>query len=244
MSFGGYRPFPRRMGGGKPVLQVYHESLNRQLGTAIDASDPMSVASVQNHAIARALVYDGVFVNERLAYLWDPDRMTDTLPRWERIFAIRPPPNATEVERRKVVRQRFRRFLEVAALHGRLSVALARDCGDAFVQIEYIAPELAVVHVPDETYPWGSIAPGFPWYSTTAHMLVLLRRPVGWSEGDFYDAAAKVAPTLDPILPAWMTFDWYREPDGAPAIYVPGGPSLAGIYLDAEHNLDNHVFDV
>lgn len=244
MSFGGYRPYPRRFGGGKPRLEIIHESLNAQRGSAFDASNPDTIVWLENMAIARALCFDGWGTNERLSYQWDPDRMTDMLPRWEKIFRIVPPPTANGNERRAVIRARFRRFLDVTALHSRLYTKLSEVLGPAFYAIEYISVANAVVHVPDATYPWGTVAAGFPWYSTVAHMLVRLQKPTGWTEGDFYEAAGKVAPTLDPIVPAWLTFDWYRASECGAPIAVVGGPSAAGFYLDCPHNLGNQVFHV
>ncbi len=78
---------------------------------------------------------------------------------------------------------------------------------------------------------------------TVAHILVRIQKPAGATEAMFYEAAGKVAPALDPLVPAWVTFDWYRAPLSTP-INVVGGPSAGGFYLDDEHNLDNNVFDV
>ena len=113
-----------------------------------------------------------------------------------------------------------------------------------FVAIEYISTANAVIHVPDTSYPWGTVVAGAPWTSTVARILVLLEKPAGYSESDFYAAAAKVAPAIDGLIPAYCTFDWYRGSSAYPAIEVSGGPSRAGFYLDSPENLDNSVFDV
>lgn len=244
MSFGGYHPFPKRRGGGKPRLKVFHEALNAARGSAIDASDPTSVAWVENMAYARALVFDGVGTNEKLGNQRDPDRMTDMLPRWEAIFGLRPAPTATQRERRDAVKARFQRFINASAIHSRILAILKRELGAFFSAIEYIDITNAVVRVPDATYPWGTVSSGAPWMSTVAHILVLMVKPAGATEGDFYNAAAKVAPALDGVVPAWVKFSWYRAPLAGPSINVSGGPSQAGFYLDAEANLDNNVFDV
>ncbi len=195
-------------------------------------------------AHARAITFDGYGTNDRLSLQWDPDRMTSFLPRWEKILGIVPAPSASEKDRRDEVRKRMRRFIEATAFHSRLYSRLKQELGDVFVAVEYIDIANAVVHSPDPGYPWGTVVLGVPWYSTVAHILVLLEKPAGYSEGDFYSAAAKVFPVTDGLIPAWATIDWYRSPAGYPAINVSGGPSRAGFYLDAEHNLDNSVFDV
>lgn len=246
MSFGGYHPYPRRFGGGryegKPLLEVVHQSLNAARGAAFDTDSDTSIAAVETMAWARALAYDGWELNARLGHQWDARRTTDMLPRWERIFKIRPRPDATERERRDELVLRWERFGGVSN-HARLTTALSEVLGDYFVAVEYISLANAVVHAPDATYPWGTVVSGVPWYSTVAHILVRLQKPTGATEAQFYEAAGKVVTTLDPIISAFVTFDWYRAPDTGASVNVSGGPSAGGFYLDDEHNLDNNVFD-
>ena len=242
MGYGGHFPYPRRFGGGRPRLKIIHDALNAARGTALDASDSTSVAWVENMAHARAVCFDGYGTNDRLALQWDPDRMTDMLSRWEQILKILPAPNASVPERREAVRARLRRFLDATALHSRILGILTRELGEYFVAVEYISAANAVIHVPDASYPWGSVVSGAPWTSTVAHILVLLTQPGNASESAFYDAAAKVGPALDSILPAWVTFNWYRAPTYGAPVNVSGGPSMGGVYLDNPANLDNNVF--
>lgn len=243
MGFGAYHPYPRRFGGGRPRLRIIHDALNASRGSAIDAQSSTTVAWVENMSHARALCFDGYGTNDRLALQWDPDRMTDMLPRWETIMKIRPAPNATEYDRRRMVRAKFRRFINASAFHSRVHAVLTTEIGEYFGAIEYIDIADAVIHVPDTSYPWGTMASGAPWSSNVAKVLVLLIKPEGGSEADFYSVAAKVNTVLDGVLPAWMTFDWYRAPASGAAVSVANGPSQAGFYLDNEHNLDNCVFD-
>lgn len=244
MSYGGYHPYPRRFGGGKPALQTFHESLNSQRGTALDAGNSTTTAWLEDMALMRAIVFDGWHTNQRLAHQWDPRRMTDMLERWERILKLRPAPGRTDKERRDAVLERFERFAGVAN-HAKLIKHLETVLGDAFVGVEYITVANAVVVVPDGSYPWGTPTTDStrPWSSTVARILVQITKPTGWTESQFYEAAAKVGPIVDAIAPAWVTYDWYRAPEGYPPIVVSGGPQAAGFYLDAEHNLDNNVFD-
>lgn len=244
MGYGGYHPFPRRFGGGRPRLRVVHDALNAARGSALDADNSSTVVWVENMAYARAITFDGYGQNDRLALQWDPYRMTAFLSRWERIFKIRPAPDATDRERRDALVRAFQRVLDADAIHDRLVNALRQEVGDYFVDVEYISYANAVINVPDATYPWGTPNAAVPWSSTTAHYLILLEKPANASEGDFYAAAGKVAPIADRIIPAWCTFDWYRAPAAGPAVSVSGGPSRGGFYLDDEHNLDNNVFDV
>jgi hypothetical protein len=243
MSFGGFHPHPRRFGQGRPFLRVVHDALAAARGTAIDALTPGTVAYVETHAYARALVFDGYGTNERLGNQCDPRRVTDMLSRWEKITGLLPIPTATLHDRRVAVLRRMRRFLHAAAFHSRLHTVLLQELGDFFVAIEYIDINNAVVHVPDVAYPWGTVLDGAPWTSTVYKILVLTQRPVGASESEFYERISKIGPGIDNLLPGPNLFDWYRAPHGGAPVEVSGGPSQAGFYLDDEHNLDNNVFD-
>lgn len=247
MGFGGYHPHPKRFGGnkheGKPLLQVVHESLNAQRGAAFDTDSETSIAAVETMAWARAIVFDGWELNARLGHQWDARRTTDMLPRWERIFKIRPRPGSSGRERRNELVLRWERFGGISN-HARLTTALEEALGSYLYAVEYISLANAVVHAPDGSYPWGTVVDGVPWYSTVAHIIVRLQKPTGATEAQFYEAGGKVATTLDPIISAFVTFDWYRAPDAGTPVNVSGGPSAGGFYLDDEHNLDNNVFDV
>lgn len=240
MGYGSFHPYPRRFGGGKTHLEIRQEGLSAQRGTAY-SKDPNSIVALANHAIARALVFDGWNTNDRLALQWDPGRMTDMLPRWEKIFGIVPPPNATPVDRRAVVKARFRRFLDATGLHTRLTNAISAALGPFFVGVEYIS--LAVASVHEDSGTFGTPLAGAPWTSTVAHILVRIQKPAGVSDGDFYAAAGMVVALADPIMPAWCTLDWYRAPSVYAPIAVTGGPSGGGFYLDEPSNLGNSVFD-
>jgi hypothetical protein len=241
-KFGGYSPFPKRMGGGRPRVETLTKALAADRGDGFDALNRETIAYTIDTAIARALSA-AWGTNQRLAQLWDPRRMSeDILARWEKILALTPLADETVASRRDRVEAILARFGQ-PAWASEITTKLQAEIGDAFVALETISFDNANILVPDGTYPWGAPG-GVPWSSTVAHILIRLQKPTGWSEGDFYDAAAKVVLVLDPLLPAWVTFSWYRAPDTGVAVDVAGGPSAGGFYLDDEHNLDNNVFDV
>jgi hypothetical protein len=242
VGYGGYFPYPRRFGGGKPRLRIVHEALNAARGSALDATNKDTVVWVENMAYARALTFDGFGVNEKLSLQSDPYRTTDMLARWEKIYRTNPAPNATPYERRQLIAARVRRFIEAAAMHARLVRRLQVEVGAVFSAVEYISVDNAVIHVDGGSYPFGTVEHGVFWSSTVAHILILLVKPAGYSEADFYNAAAKVGPAIDGLIPAWCTFDWYRRPTSGVAVNVSGGPSQGGFYLDSDANLDNNLF--
>lgn len=208
-SFGGMRPYPRKFGGGKSNEEVILNSLNADLGTAYEADDETKIVYVQNLAIARAIAA-GWATNGRLGLLWDPRRMSmDIVARWENILAITPSPTATDNYRRTQLSRLMARFGQ-PAIYGILADALRSACGDAFVAIEHTDVASATITVPDGTYPFGTVVSGKPWSSTVAHIKVQLTKPSGWTEGQFREAAKQVSLVLDPELPAWCTYEWYR----------------------------------
>lgn len=246
-AYGGLSPYPRRCGGGTPRLKIILESVQTSLGTAY-STDSSALIAARNNAIAR-MISAAWGTNERLGNIADPYRMHPSLiPRWERIMAIVPPDGATESGRRDAIN------LRVVAIgknpdRQRIYDESTDVLGAAFVDLYYIPNAYAVIHVPDTSYPFGSVVENpygtfgasNPWYSTTAHFLVLTAKPAAMTEGDYHDLLATWTRRMDPIVPTWATFDWYRAPETGAAIAVPDGPSMTGMYLD-ERNLNNSVF--
>jgi hypothetical protein len=230
---------PRRFGGGRNRLQDVHEDLNADRGTAFDASNRDTTVYVENMALARG-ISAAWGTNERLGRLWDPPRMSeDIVARWEKILALAPAPDDTMSRRRGRLLTAFERFGS-ATISSYVQDKLSAELGDAFVGVEYIGPSAALIQVPDLSYPWGIVGSS-PWSSTVAHVLVRLQKPDGWTDSEFYETAGKVSQVLEPAMPIWTTFEWYRPgPISAP---VADGASAAGFYLDDEANLDNQVFD-
>lgn len=239
-TFGGYNPFPRRFGGAKRRVRTALEGLNQARGDAYSV-DPKTTVYAINFALAR-LIARAWDTTKRIGLVWQPMRTTmDIVARWENILALAPDPKDTDLVRRQRVAEVLSRF-GMATTEARVTSVLQAALGAAFVAVEFISVETAFVTVPDNTYPFGTVLDGAPWSSTVAHVLVRLQQPTGWSDADFYAAAGKVTQLLDPIMPAWSVFDWYRP--GSLTIAVTGGPSAAGFKLDDAHNLDEQVFDV
>ncbi len=236
MGFGGFHPFPKRFGGSTRRLQRIVESLNSQRGTAYDTTQS-SYVYAENMAAGRAI--DNAWsTNQRLGNQWQSARMTTLLPRWEKILQVYPLTSDTDTDRRvRVATKRAR--VGTMPTQGAMISELEAAVGDVFEAVEYIDVDDANIHVPDGTYPFGTVAAGSPWSSTVAHILIRTSKPAAYTEGQYYEAVAPIHPIMDAIAPAWVTFDWYRLEVGG----------LAGFYLDHPvaagdtPNLDNMVFD-
>ena len=176
--------------------------------------------------------------NVRLGHQWDPSRVTDMLPRWERIMQVPVLPSATFPERRLALTKQWQRFGSLINI-GRLSARLSGLLGEVFVSLEFIDSSVATIHVPDGSYPWGTASTTNPWYSTTMHMLIRTEVPDGYSEQDYLGIVGQVFPVLDGTLPAWMTWSVYRP--GPVSYPVTGGPTAGGFFLNTPHNLNWQV---
>lgn len=238
-SFGGFAPYPRRLGGGRTRLQEVLDTLNADKGTAFNTENTQSVVYAENMALARD-ISAAWGTNERLSKLWDARRMPlDAIKRWEKILALAPAPEDNDQTRRERIEHSFSRFGK-PSINNILSAALIEALGSAFVSIDYIDYAFASITVPDGSYPWGSVLEGAPWSSNTARLLVRMQKPTGWREIDFYAAVGVLATELESALPVWATFDFYRP---GPVSSSVGGVTAAGFYLDDESNLDNQVLD-
>lgn len=239
MGYGRFSPGFERYGGDVPSLKTILDGLNAARGSTYDVSETSTVYA-ENEAIARML-WTAWEQNQRFAHQFDPDRMTDFLPRWEKIFGIAPTSSQTETERRAVVKERMLR-IGVVPTRQTTSDRLAAILGPLFLSYETIPFSSAVQWVPDASPAWPAgtppavrhvMAPGeLPqWASTTAHILFRVAKTPGMTDGEFWQALGRTYPLLDDTLPAWVTWDWYT-------VSTTG----SGFYFD-ETNLDHQVFD-
>lgn len=218
------RWYPERMGGGKPLEDVLASALDRALGDAYDTGED-SPAHAESLAFAGAIT-DVWCDNQRMANQVIPERMTTFVPRWERILGAFPRRDDFDRARRERVGFRFA-LLTTDVTRSFVREILEDLLGDVLVDVHHIDPADAVIW-----WPGGSTNPSCPWYSTVCHIPIETQKPYGYSEADFLEAVAQIFPALDDVMPAHMTWDWFRN-----------GAGGLGFYLDQENNLDNQAFD-
>lgn len=85
------------------------------------------------------------------------------------------------------------------------------------------------------TIQWALTNPFAAWSSSVAHIAIQVQQPANYSNAQFYTAVGQIGALLDPLMPAWATWDWWL-----PNVQGGGGP---GFYLD-ETDLDVEIFDV
>ena len=124
---------------------------------------------------------------------------------------------------------------------GNIQSYLENTLGDIFVGFAFNDPLTAPAYVPGGvSIPGGpTLSDGnllgaqlSPYNSKVAHIAVLLQKPFGMTEEEFYEKAGYTYLALDGAVGFWNTYDWIRD-----------GDQGAGFYLDEDHNLDNQRFD-
>jgi hypothetical protein len=243
--YGGMSPAPRRYGGGirgadtnAPLLQRVAESLSQQMGSAYEPSvlPPTSAVAMETHAYARAVVFDGWSANERLANQFLPSTSTvdGLLPRWERIMNAPPFAADTQPTRQARVGLAWARIGEPNSIQPVID-ELSRALGPLYISVLHNDPSNALTF-----WPGGPQLAGYPWQSTIARLNVELAIPSGYANADgspnalWWGTVGTVQQVLDPMLPSWMTFQWFIA-----SIDHPGD---IGFYWD-EPDWDLEIFD-
>jgi Uncharacterised protein conserved in bacteria (DUF2313) len=227
---GKFAPFPERFGGSTDsILEVLLRTLQENLGDAFSTDDDAYVTA-ELVADSRALgdLFNSI---ERLRSQWDPDRMTDFLPRWEQIFRLSPAPDASLVSRRAAVKLRMQ-AIGKSGNQQRIYDVLSTILGDALVsmvpgnttdQIGSIPGGLAI--------PGGPTLVDGPFCSWVAALFIHVEKPSSMSAKDFENAKADVRPILNKTLAAWTDY----------VIYQNSSDGVRGFKLD-EPDLDIEAF--
>lgn len=213
-------------------------SINASFGSGYNPT-PNSIVYLRNLALAKVIL-DAWLTNQRLANQAIPSKLTTFLSRWEQILALPADPTLSDVDRRNRIAEIWSRWGQQFDTQY-LTDKMASILGPLFVAVEFISYAIAVVHAPNGTYPWGTVDPSAPWYSSTAHILVRTQVPAGWGEGQYRIVIAKANLALDALVPAWITWTVYRPPTSQLPTNVVGGPSAGGVYCDEDNTCDMKV---
>lgn len=223
---GAYNFFPEKFGAEKGVhnVEILLEALLEADGTAL-AKDVDSYVWAERMAEARVLSYLWK-LNRRLANQWDPRRMTDFLPRWERILGIVPNKDDTEVERRAKVGAKLASY-GAEPINQVVVDTLIQVLGDVFGSIVHSTSATANGFVPGGVnVPGGANLPDGDWYSTIAYLAIETFQG-DLTNATFREKFGDVYEFLDDLVPAWVTFAPFKD-----------GPNGAGFYLDQPQNLN------
>jgi len=227
---GGFAPSPMKFGSSKnSVNEIFLNALNQADGNAL-TDDVDSFVYAENFAIARALT-DIWSSNARMAYQWDPHRMTDFVPRWEKILGIFPLQSDTMTDRRNRIAGKLATFGK-SPNRNNLDGLLTLIFADVYLGIVNTPSTDAIGSVPGGiTVPGGVTLPDGDWTSTIAHIAIATQQPTSIKDADYYATKNEMVGFLNDFLPAWTTFAIFKD-----------GPSGAGFFLDDPKNLDNERF--
>lgn len=210
-AYGGLSPGFERYGGGSPnALKAIVDSLGQQRGTAYDNVTTGNVY-IENMALGRAIA-ECWSNNQRMANQWDAARMTEFIPRWEKILGLIPGQSDTDTARRARIAASVLRISQSGiyqTVFDQLTVLLGSTI---FNGILTTSSGQAVVWTPSG-WNVGShdSTKVLNFYSTVAHILIQVTQPSGMTDGVFYQTLGAINPMLDQILPAWVTWDWARN---------------------------------
>lgn len=228
-----FNPVPFHFGASNESnIEAILESLKASLGTAFKTEED-SVVWIYLNAMAR--IFNDVFEqNRRFSNQWDPNKMTDFLSRWEKIYGIIPIPTDTFVDRRVKLEYKMSLVGQSGTQQVIQDLLIAVLTSDVFVEIITITTADAISRVPGGgTIPGGLTLEDGDWYSNLSYMPIKVVQPDYMDNFTFYNTVAQIFLYLQDIIPAWVTFEWYRE-----SLHFG-----AGFYLDDDPNLDNEAFD-
>ncbi len=228
---GVYNGSPMRFGAERGSnLEILHESLVEGKGTAFSV-DEDSYVWAESLADAKAIEYLWSTA-QRFANQWNAEKMTDFLPRWERIYGIRPLRSDTLVERRAKVKAKME-MLGMPPTYQVVDDLLKIVLGDVYDGLVHTSSLVAETRLPGgATISGGPTIPSGSWYSTISYLAIKTIQPTYMDDSTFYKIVAQIYQFLDDLLPAWVTFSWFKD-----------GVFGTGFYLDTPHNLDNQRFN-
>lgn len=224
-----------RTGGQKnTAVEIIHKSLNSARGSAYQAYDDQdndTIVSMKNLAYAKAIneIHDS---NIRLSNQWNPDKMLDFIPRWEKILGIIPNPNDSLERRKEIIAAKMTRWTQPANNQGVLDlIEVVLD--DIFIELEHVDPNTNPGIIPGGgTIPGGASLGNGNWSAPCAAISVRVWRKRD-KEGNYFitygemiQKVQRLISMLNDYLPVWTEIGWYHYFEN-PEILNPGTISIA-----------------
>ena len=191
-------------------LQQIATSLLAQRGDAI-TTQVGSIIWVETQAWARAL-YHIWAVNTKLAYQFDPNKMTDFLGRWESIMGLGSLPTDSIQQRQSRIAAGFSLINKTPNTQN-VNDLMKASLGPTYLElINTTAPE-AYAQFPSGVAITGGITniTAGPWYSSCQNIFIEVTNPNSFTNNQFYNTVNQIFPLLNNYLPAYDTFDWFWD---------------------------------
>lgn len=191
-------------------LQQIANSLLAQRGDAI-TTQVGSIIWVETQAWARALYHIWSY-NQKLAYQFDPNKMTDFLPRWESIMRLAALPTDSIQDRQQRIASRFAIINKVPDTQN-VTDLLRSALGITFLQLINDTDQNAYAQFPGGAPITGGITNivNGPWYSTCQELFIETTHPPVFTDHQFYNTVNQIFPLLNNYLPAYDSFDWFWD---------------------------------
>lgn len=241
---GAFNSSPRKFGREQGhVEELLLNALLEGDGSAM-ASDVDSYTWAEQLANAHCIA--GLYhLNQRMANQWDPLRMTEFIPRWERILNLYPLPTDSDADRRLRIGAKMALYAQPPTQQV-VTDLMTTLLGPVFVQIVNTPSSAATGFVGvtasnaaygyaggGVTVPGGVSLPdgtalGITWFSSVAYVCILTQRLPTSTDATYYPQVGSLVQFLDNLLPAWSTWAWVED-----------GSTDGEFILDNPHNLDN-----
>jgi hypothetical protein len=202
--------------GETPYAAAVYRDLQSMRGSAY-TTKPATFVHAENLALARLWGYTAYRLPEKMRASAVPARSDERLPYWVNVLGIAVRPGEEQWQ----IRQRC-----AAAYKATLGPIISnvqqvlRDLLGPEVYVDANVPDYpSLVTDPPQTY-WPGGDPGFPeidlgggtWTSRRSQLIVKVNWPPSMTYGEFVNLLdVQMYQVLDDLLPAWMTWTWYRD---------------------------------
>lgn len=202
---------PLRCGNSNRAdLQQISASLLQQRGDAITTA-PGSIIWIETQAHARA-IYSIWAINQKMAYQFDPNKMSDFIHRWETIVGVSSLPTDDFQIRQQRIAAKFaiiNKFPTTQAIHDLIAAAL----NVTFLVLINDPASAAYTQFPGGSAIVGGVqnVVNAPWLSKVHQILIETIHPPYMTDNQFYNTVNQIYNLLNAYLPSYDTFDWFWD---------------------------------
>lgn len=205
--FGAYRPFPAKLGGGKPLARIYEENLQAAYPDALKPTVG-SLLWIKTLTLARmgATTWEAL---ERYQANLVPGTSYELLLNWAKRLGVVVRDSDTVTEIRNACAAKYL-INTRGANEGAVYDVVKTLLGDMLVSINYnTGSDLDTP--PDDTY-WSQNPGSVPWSSSRALVEIVAAKPATMSQDSFdFLMNVRLYNLLDILLPAWVSWHWTQS---------------------------------
>lgn len=235
MTTGRYSSGPFRSGKTRDsISDLAISDMLADLGSSYsDDSTSTVVAELIQYAKAIEILFRS---NNKLGNLYQPQRLTsEVIERWSKALNVRFKANASIEDKKAAIAAKLA-VIGTSATYQGVSDLLRTIAPNTFQGITNTDWKHAHSSVTGGVDVGGGVyipTDAIGYWSSVHHVAVKLAQPASMNDTDFYAEAYNIRNFLDDFLPAWTTFDWYRDvsPFGF-SVVDEANPDLLPVNLD------------